>query len=98
MYINDPGEVLVFANDMYQALVRNDYKGGWQYPYLEQFVGHEEGKADRWLLKRLRQETTELRRAIDDKDYPRIISEAADVANFAMMLADRARRREGGAK
>ena len=54
----------------------------------------------RQLMKRLRDETYELQLSIRDlKRYPRdemgirreVIAEATDVANFAMMIADKAR-------
>ena len=41
-----------------------------------------------WLLKRLRKEVTELKKAIQAKDTESIKDEAADVANFAMMIFD----------
>jgi len=37
---------------------------------------------------RLTQEREELRRAVDRGDPQEVLREAADVANFAMMLAD----------
>jgi NTP pyrophosphatase (non-canonical NTP hydrolase) len=44
-----------------------------------------------WLLTRLRDEIEELRDAIALSDDPEMIwAEAADVANFAAMIADRA--------
>lgn len=42
------------------------------------------------LFDRLREELEELRMAIVHDDRKSIISEAADVANFAMMIADNA--------
>lgn len=52
------------------------------------------------LLGRLHEETTELEDALADEfhggkaEIELIIDEAADVANFAMMIADNARRLE----
>jgi len=63
-----------FANAMEHQLQANDHKTGWQ------------GMTDRQLLNRLKQETTELERAIESGKS--VVEEAADVANFAMMIAD----------
>lgn len=43
-----------------------------------------------WLLKRLLQEAEELEEAIQDDSPQEIVKEAADVANFAMMISDNA--------
>jgi NTP pyrophosphatase (non-canonical NTP hydrolase) len=64
-----------FANEMERQLEENDYKRGWKHCTPQQ------------LLKRLKQETQELKKAIE-KGQPFVIEEAADVANFAMMIAD----------
>ena len=87
--------VNAFADEMEAKLAANRHKGdrdGWARMRLD------------WLLKRLREEVDELERAlprratvrgIDDPSYegggsPRqIAEECADVANFAMMIADR---------
>jgi len=78
--------VIRFAAAMEEKLTENDAKGGWQ------------GCTLKWLLNRLRQETSELSNALDRaskstkaKDADAVLSEAADVANFAMMLAENAR-------
>ena len=67
-----------FARLMEQKLSKNDHKGGWV------------GCTPSWLLRRLRAETNELARALKcHKKAPALIArEAADVANFAMMIAD----------
>jgi len=46
-----------------------------------------------YLLARLKQELSELQDALTDGEPGDIIEEAADVANFAMMIADRARNK-----
>lgn len=74
-------ELAYFAIEMERKLRANDHKTGWR------------GLAFPHLLKRLHQETAELERALnatDDPDYRRIVTEAADVANFAMMIANNA--------
>jgi len=64
-----------FANEMERQLEANDHKTGWKDCHLKQ------------LLRRLKQEVGELERAIE-KANPDVVEEAADVANFAMMIAD----------
>jgi NTP pyrophosphatase (non-canonical NTP hydrolase) len=79
--------VLWFAGEMEKKLEANRHKGdaeGWRMcsPFT--------------LLDRLREETGELSTAMDlippadPAVFPKIIAEAADVANFAMMIADQA--------
>jgi NTP pyrophosphatase (non-canonical NTP hydrolase) len=75
-------EVRWFAVQMEAKLKENDHKGGWdncQY---------------RYLLDRLREEVDELIQAFWDQEKTTedIVSEAADVANFAMMIADKTRK------
>ena len=66
-----------FAVEMERQLRENDHKGGW------------EGCDIDWLLRRLREETDELDEAIH-RGHPKaaVWEEAADVANFALMVAD----------
>ena len=73
--------VMWFARAMEKKLKANDHKGHWRH--LE--VGH--------LRRRLAQEIEELKRAIDANESPaRVLLEAADAANFAMMIAENYRR------
>lgn len=66
-----------FALLMEQKLKLNDDKGGWEDAKIE------------WLLCRLEEEIEEFRGAIEEgADSEYIALEAADVANFAMMIAD----------
>ena len=84
-------EVRVFARAMEQKLRENEHKGGWQ-----------DETAD-WLLERLEEEVKELKAAAvrplsasDLLDWnkrhaeyqTKVLREAADVANFAMMVCD----------
>jgi NTP pyrophosphatase (non-canonical NTP hydrolase) len=81
-------EVLAFAHAMEAKLRENDTRAGWK------------NCSPKWLLGRLRGETRELASAIDKQDRataaegewerhgPDVCAEAADVANFAMMIAD----------
>jgi NTP pyrophosphatase (non-canonical NTP hydrolase) len=85
-------EVVAFADAMERQLRANDHKGGWRDEH------HDD------LLARLREETEELAGVLDlgqgnsahfypnDPNGPKwsdeVRREAADVANFAMMIAD----------
>lgn len=68
-------EVKSFAQAMEYKLRRNDHKGGW------------EERDTATLFDRLEDEVRELRAAIEDGNPYEIVMEAADVANFAMMIA-----------
>lgn len=72
MEIRQP--VLAFAWEMEKRLRANEHKGGW-----------DEMTTD-WLFARMVEEVAELNRAIGLRSG--ITHEAADVANFAMMIAD----------
>jgi NTP pyrophosphatase (non-canonical NTP hydrolase) len=72
-------EVRWFAAQMEQKRRENDRKGGWRDCGLA------------WLMVWIIAEQGELADAIDHGTSEEIIAEAADVANFAMMLADTAR-------
>lgn len=86
-------EVQRFAEAMERQLQANDHKGGWSDEELP------------WLFERLKQETDELLAVVksadivlrhgnlDDYrrfDFSELHREAADVANFAMMIANNA--------
>ncbi len=69
--------VFRFAAEMERVLKSHDGRSGW------------EDENSLWLLARLQEETGELSAAIIEGHSPTVIlREAADVANFAMMLAD----------
>ncbi len=68
-------EVKLFAEQMEIALQRNDHKGGWDNCSFE------------YLFTRLIEEVGEISQAARNGDP--ITKECADVANFAMMIADR---------
>ncbi len=70
-----------FIYDMVNKLEENSHKGGWE-------------KCDMtYLYHRAAQEIEELKEALFNRK--RVVSECADVANFAMMIADNIRREEG---
>lgn len=70
-----------FAEKMELKLRENDHKGGWEHC------------SPHWLLDRLKQEVLELENAISSSDANEITKEAADVANFALMIADTINRK-----
>jgi NTP pyrophosphatase (non-canonical NTP hydrolase) len=67
-------KVLVFGGAMMEKFAANIHKGRWDDCDPE------------WLLDRLQEELTELREAVANGGDVR--AEAADVANFALMIAD----------
>lgn len=69
-------EVRRFAERMEKQLAANDHKGHWADCDSE------------WLLARARDELAELEQAILDCDSEAIRNEAADAANFCMMICD----------
>lgn len=77
-------EVISFAEAMEAALAKNEHKGGWK----------DDGALE--LHQRIVEETDELRAELMKRrerpgyanNQALILSEAADVANFAMMVAD----------
>lgn len=72
-------EVLRFARAMEKKLRANDHKKHWYW------------MGSQYLSVRLTQESRELRHAMKRGNADQILDEAADVANFAMMIADVAR-------
>lgn len=74
------GDVAVFAAAMESKLKLNDHKGGWS-------------DCDKhWLMTRLYEEADELCDAVNRGVGTEIQGEAADVANFAMMIYVHARK------
>lgn len=67
-------EVKTFAQCMEHKLKKNDHKGGW------------EGVTNERLFELLRQEVDELEQAMLNEPTLNIVFEAADIANFAMMI------------
>ena len=67
-----------FAERMAKRLYANHNKGGW------------DGCTGAYLFRRLLEEVAELMKAFEDRETENdeLCDEAADVANFAMMIAD----------
>ncbi len=74
-------EIKNFTHLMETKMLLNEHKGG-----------HERLKLDE-LMKLLHQEIRELKGAIDAKDYKATALECADVANYAMLIADKCIKR-----
>lgn len=87
-------EVLWFAGEMERKLKANDHKGDWSnctFGYLSRRLHQETKELSRALaaFKALREGPGSDEAAADMAEN--LIREAADVANFAMMIADQAR-------
>lgn len=67
-------EVKTFAQCMEHKLAKNDHKSGW------------ENMSNDKLFDLLRKEVDELEQAIKNEPTLNIVFEAADIANFAMMI------------
>ena len=78
--MNPREELQWFSQKMERELRENDHKGGWQ------------GCSDWFLFQRLLEEAGELAAVLSGAREGNAISEAADIANFAMMIADNIRR------
>ena len=70
--------VRLFAEAMEKRLAQNDSKSGW------------EGCDVEYLLEALDEEVQELKNALITEKPKRILKEATDIANYAMMIADNA--------
>ena len=70
--------VRLFHRLMISVLEANAWKGGWEETDPED------------LMQRLEGEVEELRNAVKSRDVRQIAREAADVANYAMMVVDSA--------
>ena len=79
-------EVKWFSEQMLAKLERDAHKGGWED---ETYFGLLSG-VTREVFELTEELTTSL---FEEYDYEAIIKECADVANFAMMIADKARLR-----
>ncbi len=83
-------EIMQFAEEMEIKLRENDHKGGWEHCNYSS------------LIEKLEQEIQEIKELFTCKEcsadtpypssYLELIREAADVANYAMMIADNAKR------
>ena len=77
--------VFRLALTMVQKLRANRHKAHW-------LTWEPDSIGDEWLMDRIEDELTELRMAHGSGTIEDVMSEAADIANFAMMVHERARR------
>jgi len=85
--------VLWFAGAMERKLRANDHKGGWrqcELGYLSKRL-HEEANELSRVLRALKHEKQKVRHDGLHDHAREVVAEAADVANFAMMIADQVR-------
>lgn len=71
-------KVLLLAAQMFVELDRNSFKHGWSTC------------SNKYLYKKLNEEIAELKVAVRSGNKDVILSEAADAANFIMMITDNA--------
>ena len=84
-------EVLRFTDEMERVLQKNDYKGGWQdckIEYLRARLIEELGEYFARVAINIDYEST---KPLDARDKELERKELVDIANFAMMLWDRAK-------
>lgn len=74
--------VVWFVQYMFNKLRQNEHKKHWRE------------LSEDWLLEALNSEVGELSFALSSGDKDDIIYECADVANFAMMIADKQREKK----
>jgi len=77
-------QIQIFSKHMEALLRENDHKGGWEGSTYGYFLDHIEVH----LIK--------LRQALERRDTHDIVHEAADLANYAMMIADNVKNRRPG--
>ena len=68
-------ELNVFSQFMEHKLRANDHKGGWEEMSIDK------------LFDLMQGEVGELKEALNEGNFVNILFEAADVANYAMMIA-----------
>jgi NTP pyrophosphatase (non-canonical NTP hydrolase) len=78
-YWTDVRAVERFSIHMLDKMRKNAHKAHWSTV------------TQQWLLNRAMDELRELQDAVNEGDPETIVKEAADVANFAMMIADNAK-------
>jgi hypothetical protein len=78
-----------FIEVMKEQLRANAHKGDWRERTIHHPGGHDEPVTTAHALVRLQEELRELKLAVDMGQEPEVVArEAADVANFALIVAD----------
>ena len=70
-----------FVKEMVKKLDENNHKGSWKDIPINRLID-----LLNWEVEELEDETYDI-----DSNYENIIKECADIANFAMMIAERAK-------
>jgi hypothetical protein len=79
----------LFIATMKEQFRANSHKGDWRERKLHHPGGTDEPVTTSHALMRLEEELRELRLAVETGQEPRVVfREAADVANFALIVAD----------
>lgn len=84
-------EVLWFAKEMEAKLRENDHKDGWQGCRFYQLFPCLLKERDELLLAALPLNLDTMNEKLTAEDACELIRECADIANFAMMIADNIR-------
>jgi DNA primase large subunit len=84
-------EVKWFAGRMENKLSQNDHKEGWEYCHSNELITSVEDELNE-LIKKMSEIGYQVfwEHFPDDSDIDQLIDECADIANFAMMIADNA--------
>jgi hypothetical protein len=78
-----------FIEVMKEQLRTNAHKGDWRERTIHHPGGHDEPVTTAHALVRLHEELRELELAVDTGEETQVVArEAADVANFALIVAD----------
>ena len=87
-------EVMWFANQMEKVLRQKDWKGGWKADSVRALLNSLLDEAEE-LVVEVKKAFVETRRGYLPGNMPDLIDECVDVANFCMMIADKARELQG---
>lgn len=88
MSMNPRKEVAWFAQEMERKLRENDHKDGWQGCRIGNLFHGLRKECDELLLATHPLQLDTMQEKLSQEDATEIIRECADVANFAMMIAD----------
>jgi len=85
-----------FAIEMKRKLTQNLHKGGWGDCRFDYLLGRLRAETDELLYSHIkyRLDTHMQAKVITDQQVKDLVGECADVANFAMMIADNFKRME----
>lgn len=85
-----------FAKEMEAKLQENDHKGGWAGCRFSDLFPRIQHERDELMLTAVPLKLDTIAETLSPEDACQLIRECADIANFAMMIADNVRmKREG---